>query len=209
MRLALIVYHRNAQKLYPPRWIEDFKRSILNQTYKEFDIFECEYSGGDYRIFENSEFESIELPTFVDAMNYLLDKCFSLGYDYVLNTNLDDSYPIDRIEKQLVAMNQGIDIISSNFCLMDEHDIVFHTHYFHTKNIQHELNKENNVICHPVVSYSKHFWKHNRYTPQDIPFEDLLLWKQAIKKGCSFVILPDILCYHRIHNNSVCKSTNR
>lgn len=207
MRIALLVYHKNAKNIYPAHWLEQFKHSILNQTYKGFEIFEVEYGNGDYRIFEESDYESKELPTFVDAMNYLLDKCFSLGYDYCLNTNVDDIFDIYRVEKQLPFMRLKIDVISSNFSLIKD-DIITHTHSFENLNIAIELNRDNNVICHPVVAISKAYWKDHRYFPDQVPTEDLQLWQRGIKNGNTFVILPDVLCLHRLHSNSVCQNEN-
>ncbi len=207
IKIAMIVYHSNATAIYPASWIEQFRQSILNQTYKDFDIFEIEYGGGDYRIFENSKYESKKLPTFVDAMNYLLDKCFSAGYDYVLNNNTDDYTAITRVERQLPYMEKGIDLISSNFSLVRD-DQVVHTHRFHELDIKYELEIGHNVICHPIIAMSRTFFQMNSYFPDQVPYEDLLLWKRAINKGNTFIILPEVLCFHRLHNNSVCQNEN-
>lgn len=207
MRICLICYHRNAEKNYPPHWIEQFKQSVLNQTYKEFDIFEVEYGNGDFRIFEDSDYESKEFPTFVHAMNYLIDKAIKQGYDYIGNLNCDDHYATNRIEKQLEFMNKDYDIISSNFSLIRDEQII-HTHHFNTLDIARELSFNNNVLCHPVIMYKVEFFKQNRYVPEQVPTEDLQLWQRAIKNGNSFIILPDVLCYHRLHSNSVCQNEN-
>lgn len=200
MKLALICYHKNVTQ-YPKQWIDEFSLSILGQTYQDFDIFELNYGGGEERLFACSEFESKELTNHAEAMNYLIDKCFELGYDYMLNTNVDDIYSLDRIEKQLPCMQQGYDIISSNFDLFDERG-TFHTHEFHTLNIRKELQANHNIICHPVVAISKHFWSWNRYYPHEIPLEDMKLWQRTVA-SFKFIILPDVLLHHREHTNSV------
>jgi hypothetical protein len=202
-----VCYHKNATQLYPEKWIEEYRNSILNQTYKEFDIYELEYSGGDYRIFENSIYHSKPFPSFVYALNYLLDCLFFMGYDCVLNTNVDDVYSLDRVEKQLPYIERGYDIVSSNFHLVDGNgNITRQT--FDNLNLELELANNHNVIAHPAVVYSKRFWENNRYVPEQIPLEDMMLWQRAIKNS-KFIILPDILLYHRIHSNSVCQSENR
>lgn len=201
MKVALIVYHSNLLQ-YPPEWIEQFRQSILNQTIKGFTIIELNYGGGQERIFEDQYFQSHKLSNHAEAMNMLLIACFDKwGVDYVLNTNCDDWYSPDRVEKQLECLEQGYDIVSSNFSLHNGTEF-YHTHQFHALDIKSELDKDHNIICHPVVAYSKNFWDNNCYYDEEIPFEDLRLWQRTID-NYKFKILPDVLCYHRVHKTSV------
>lgn len=203
MKSALIVYHKNLFSIYQASWISEFKESILNQTYKDFDIYELDYGGGNNRIFENSNYESKEFPSFVYALNYLLEQLRE-QYDCVLNSNVDDYYSLDRVEKQVRQIQHGFDIVSSNFSLVENRNITL-THQFHNLNIPLELSNNHNCICHPVVAYSKNFLMNNRYVPEQIPLEDLMLWQRTVKKF-NFIILPDVLCYHRLHEQSVCQN---
>lgn len=207
LKIAVICYHSNLYALYPETWIIKFRDSILNQTHKTFDIWELNYSGGNERIFINSIFESKHLPSFVDAMNYLIDIIFSKGYDCVVNTNCDDFYALNRIEKQIESIKAGYDAVSSNFALIRD-DVCVHVNVFDKLDISQELNNGHNPVCHPSIILNHKFWKQNRYVPSEIPFEDMLLWKRAIKNGNTFIILPEILCFHRLHNNSVCQNEN-
>jgi hypothetical protein len=206
VKIAVIVYHKNADTLYPKGWIDEFRNSILNQTHKDFDIIECNYGGKKHRIFDTSEFYSIKYPTFVHALNDILTKAF-YEYDYVFNTNVDDFYAVNRIEKQLPYLQQGYDIVSSDFMNVYDNG-EWKPLRFHDKDIAYELGIGHNVICHPCVAYSKKFWQSNRYVPNEIPLEDLLLWQRSHDTH-KFIILKDILCFHRIHESSVCRSTNR
>lgn len=206
-KIALLAYHKNIKNIYPSDWVEQYKHSILNQTHQDFDIFEQNYGGEKNRIFENSIFESIEMPTFVHALNYLMDKCFSSGYNYVLNSNCDDWFSLDRIEKQIPYLEAGYDLVSSNFALVQDNQIIKY-HQFHNLNIQEQLDQNHNIICHPCAAYSRNFWTHNRYLPEEQPFEDIKLWQRAIKHS-KFYIVEDNLLFHRIHPNSVCQSENR
>jgi hypothetical protein len=202
-RICVIVFHSNLLQ-YPKQWILDFSESILNQTYSDFDILEINYSGGEERIFASSIYESIKLNNHAEAMNYLIDKAFASGYDYVLNSNCDDTYALDRIEKQLPYLLEGYDIVSSNFSLFNDKG-VFHTHRFDKLNIRHELERNHNVICHPVIAMSKHFWSYNRYKPEQIPTEDMKLWQRTIR-SFRFIILKDVLLFHREHEGGVGRS---
>jgi hypothetical protein len=200
-KLAVLVYHKNIKHIYPAEWVRKFKDSILNQTFKEYKIFEVNYGYDDYRIFENSEFESKPFENFVYALNYLLDKAFSLGFQAAANTNADDHYSFSRFEKQLQYINAGYDLVSSNFSLVKE-DKVTVPHYFDNLDIRKQLAINHNIICHPVVMYSSKFMQRNRYDVNAIPFEDMYLWQKTMW-DYRFVILPDVLCYHRLHDNSI------
>ncbi len=205
--IAVIVYHRNIFQIYEPEWIRMFKESILNQTRMDFVIYEINYGGSGERLFQNSLYYSMILPNFVHAMNFLIDKSFEDGATVVYNTNCDDHFSLERIEKQQPYIDIGYDIVASNFCLVKDSEIV-HTHKFDQVDIKSELNRGHNVIGHPVVAMSKSFWGKNRYDPEEVPEEDIKLWQRAIHNS-SFIILPDMLLYHRIHSNSVCQSQNR
>jgi len=202
MQIAVIVYHKNAQNIYPAHWIEKFRESILGQTFQDFSLFEVDYGGSDYRIFQNSIYESRSLPSFVWAMNYLIDSIFNAGYDCIANTNCDDYFSIDRLEKQIPFIEQGFDIVSSNFSLVKDDEITL-THEFDKVDIQKELARNHNPICHPVICMSRNFWIYNRYIPSQVPTEDMELWKRGIRNGFKFKILPDVLCYHRLHPESI------
>lgn len=208
MKTCLICYHANIKVIYKPEWIEQFKQSILNQTFKDFVIYEICYNGGEDRIFENSIYESKKLPTFIHAMNYLIEKCLDDGADVISNTNCDDNYSINWLKIQLPFIKYfNFDIVSCNFTLI-QNDKPVHYHFFDKLNIKNELERNNNIVAHPGVMYSRKFLENNKYIPEEIPIEDLLLWKRTID-NYKFKIVEQNLLWHRIHDNSVCKSTNR
>lgn len=207
-KVALLTYHSKLHEIYPQEWIDKYVETVRGQTLKDFGILEMNYGGGDERVFEDSYFESYKYPTFVHALNYLLDKAFGSGYDIVFNSNVDDWMRHDWMERLILDVNKGYDLVSSNFCLVKEGRITTY-HRFHHLNILHELERNHNPVCHPAVAYTKKFWATNRYRPEEIPEEDLLLWKRALQSGSKFFINEQNLLFHRIHLNAVCQSNNR
>ncbi len=207
-KVALLSYHANVEKIYPADWIDKYRDSVMQQTLKGFEIFEMNYGGGNERIFEHSYFESFKYPTFVHALNYLLDKAFSSGYDVVYNSNVDDWYSHQWMERELKDIEKGFDFVSCNFCLVKDGKI-FKYHRFHNLNVLDELKRGHNPVCHPAVAYTKKFWEGNRYIPDQVPTEDLQLWKRALESGYKLFINEQNLLFHRLHNNAVCQSTNR
>lgn len=208
MKCFLMCYHKNLSQLYPQQWIDEYRESILNQIYKDFNILEHNYGGGQERIFENSKFESKEMPTFIHTLNHLLNKAVYYGADVVANSNVDDIFSPNWLEVQLPYMEAGADICSCNFTLFREGIGEYHWHKFDKLNIKEELNKNHNIICHPCVTFSRHFLEENKYIPEEGPYEDMKLWQRTIDHY-KFKIVEQNLLYHRIHNNSVCQSSNR
>lgn len=210
-KIGVIFFHKNIRSIYNPNWIDKCIKSIINQTVNNFKIYEINYGGDNYRLFEGDKdkhyFKNIELDNHALAMNMIIDEAFNDGCDYVFNTNLDDYYHPTRIEKQIEKLESGYDIVSSDFCYVEEIDSIDQiTHYKNIKSntdIVKNLAFNHNVIAHPVVAYSKKFWEKNRYNGEEIPMEDLMLWKRAIANGFNFYIHDDVLLYYRLHSNQI------
>lgn len=208
MKAILLCYHKNINIIYPKIWVDEFRESILNQTYKDFQIMEQNYGGTNERIFENSIYESKEMPSFIHTMNHLINKALYYGADAIGNLNADDIYVNTWLEIQLPYIEQGYDIVSPNFTLFREGVGEYHWHKFDKLNIKEELNKNHNPLCHPAICYSRNFLENNRYVPEEFPTEDLQLWQRTID-NYRFKIVEQNLLYHRVHSNSVCQSNNR
>lgn len=211
MKVGVIFFHGNLFKIHPEIWSKKCIKSIKDQTFKDFTTYEINFGDDDLQLVEGSIFHKKESINFADATNYIVTKAFEDGCDYVFNTNIDDIYRNDRIEKQLVYLKGGYDVVSSDFCYIDEDDNIFH--YMNIKkngDIKTCLNRDLNVIAHPCVAYSKNFWKDplNRYDITKIGREDLELWKDSINRGYKFYIHDEVLLYYRIHGNKVSGNPN-
>lgn len=220
IKVGIVIFHRNIEKIYKKRWIDICVDSILNQSYKDFYLYEINYGGSSQSIFKqkkikNHVFYSDALGNYAEAMNFIISKSFEDGCDYVFNTNLDDLYHSEKIENQLkYAVNGGYDIVSCDFCYIEEsinngREIDTITHFLNVSNLLPEINENfnagNNIICHPGVCYSKKFWEKNRYDALKIPSEDFDLWKKSILNGYKFGILPGVYLHYRLHKNQISK----
>lgn len=203
MKLAVILFHKHAHR-YNPKWVAKCIHSIQNQTVKGFDVFEVDYGGEFTQLYPGSNFASTNhLKDHAEAHNWLLDKVFDLGYDAAFNVNIDDFYTLDRFEKQLVWLEQGYDVVSSNFHHIDENGRVIAALSFDSKNPELEAKRGHNIIAHPVCAYSKNFWTNcTKLNPAEIPKDDFELWKRSYGKF-KFKILPNFLLYYRVHGQKV------
>lgn len=198
MKTALIVFHKNVER-YPVKWIEKYKESIINQTNRDFDIFELNYGGGDERIFEDSEFISLELKDHAQAHNYLLKKCFSMNYDLILNSNVDDKYPLDRVKIQIDNFDSEFSVISGNYVSFSEERENIHGTKFHELDIFKEFYNNHNIIAHPACAYTRKILEYEeKLISEEIASDDFCMWKRLLSKGAKFKILPNVLLYYRI-----------
>lgn len=211
MKKGVIFFHSNIQQLYPKRWVDKCINSIIHQRERDFKIYEINYGGDEYSVFDGiahdqeREFHSKKLSNHAEAMNFIIDRAFSDGCDVVFNTNLDDFYTPDRIEKQMIEIKNGADLVSSNMCYFEERDgadtTLKYFNFFEMGSIEKSIIGGNNVIAHPVVAFSKNFWASNRYVPSEVPLEDFLLWKRAASNGVKFSIVNDYLLNYRLHSS--------
>lgn len=203
MKVAVILFHKQAHR-YNPKWVAKCIHSIQNQTFKGFEVFEVDYGGEHTQLYPGSAFASTNhLKDHAEAHNWLLDKVFELGFDCAMNVNIDDMYTLDRFAKQIEAIKEGYDVVSSNFHHIDEVGRVTNSLAMDQKNIEIEAKRGHNIIAHPVCCYSKNFWENcTKLNPAEIPKDDFELWKRSYGKF-KFKILPNFLLYYRIHKQKV------
>ncbi len=204
MNLALIAYHRNAYERYSKVWIDQYRDSILAQS-EAIDVFELDYGGGDAHIFDSAKrWWSCPLRNHAEAQNAMLDALFDLGYEGVLNSNVDDFYPTCYAAVSARQLSNGTQLSSGNFTLVNGDGAVIYEHKnLHEVNIGDRLAAQDNVVCHPAVAYRKDFWLgSSRYNPDELPLEDLRLWQREVHRF-RFIIAPECLVTHRVHESSV------
>jgi hypothetical protein len=132
-------------------------------------------------LIENSIFEQKILFNHVEAMIHLIQKARHLGYDYIFNTNIDDYYATNRIEKQLEYL-KDYDLVSSDLiCIKEKNgkELVLSSIKNSTLDIKEQLKSNNNIIAHPVVAWKSSFFDKLKYE-NEIPEEDMRLWQRAI-----------------------------
>lgn len=201
-KAGVILYHKDIYKIYKPEWVEKCLKSIREQTFQNFVVYELSYGQSRTQLWKGSNYSHIPMPNHIFAMNHILDKAFLDDCDVVFNVNLDDFYDLNRFTIQLAAVKAGYDLISSNFQIVEEidgNDILGNQMLFHNRDIKAEQEKDHNILCHPVICYTKKFWEENRYyKTNELGYEDLNLWKKAVTKGVKIRILDQILCYYRV-----------
>ena len=201
MKVAVVLFHKNIHR-YPEQWVQQCVDSIKAQTYKDFQVFELDYGAGMNQVYKGSQSLNIVMNNHAEALNYLLEYVFSLGYDCAFNVNIDDYYAPDRFARQIKYIVQGYDIVSSNFHIVNENNEIIHSQQMHDRDMREEAAKGTNIIAHPVICYSKNF--KGKLIPEQIPSDDFELWKRCYGENqYKFIILPEYLLYYRSHELKV------
>jgi Zn-finger nucleic acid-binding protein len=230
-KCAVILFHKNLKKIYKWRWINKCIKTILNQTYQNFDILEINYGGDTYSImseFEHNKniyFYSKNYKTHTEAMTFLLNEGFyKYNYDIIFNTNLDDYYSLNRFCEQIKCINDGYILCSSFMKYItekDNDDIITiewdekrygfygNDNYININQIKDQLKNDHNVINHSCICFTKDFWNSYdcnnnllRYR-DDKPFEDLSLWQRAVNNHSNITIINNYHIFYRLHENQI------
>ena len=181
--------------------------------------------------------------THTEAMLFLLKQCFDIdNYNIVFNTNLDDYYHPLRFTYQLNnIVDNNIFLNSSLWNYVDENNnilkninntiyyknnkfiweknniekIYFNNDKINYNVIKNILIKQDNIINHSGVCFTKDYWKSTdkynnllRYR-NDKPFEDLSLWIRSVQNNIPIDIINWNLIHYRIHNNSIGNSQKK
>jgi hypothetical protein len=208
IKVSAIIYHKDVLKIYDEEWIEDCINSLKNQSFQEFIIYELNYGSDDLNICEKygikNKFKYFKkkFENHGDAINFLFAQNIKDVVDVVFNNNIDDYSHHDRFKIQLEKINEGYDIVSSNFQIINEIGEIERQMILSDLDIEKEISNEHNIICHPSVCYSRNFIRKNLYDGEEIPKEDLLLWKRTVS-NFNFFICPDMLIYYRKHKNQI------
>jgi glycosyltransferase involved in cell wall biosynthesis len=205
----------NAQK-----FIEDAIRSVLEQTFGEFDFYIINDASND-----NSK-KIIEKYSAIDPRIKFIDLKENKGMAYALNLGLkisnsewivrmdaDDIMLPNRIERQLdfLKNNSGVKVASCRAYYIDLNNRILGKTANHLKNIQdfNELINKNEVIglLHPgVIMHRETVLFYGGYRGKFWPAEDIDLWTRLSENGCQILIQDEILMYYRIHPDSAVTS---
>ena len=223
MKIGLIFYHSNVFSYIDHEHIFECLRSIDEQTFKDFDIFELNYSKKteenifltDIGFFEDKKITTYrkECRNHIEAMNFLLNKTFNeLDYDVIFNVNLDDIYNEKRVELQLMKVLEGYHLISSNYTIFQEkddekirRDMKITKSYDDIDDeqlyIKIKISKNKNIIPTSAMCFTKKSWEVLEKIPYLPGAESLLICKKALSNKLKIHICPEILVDYRIHDN--------
>lgn len=199
--------------------------SIIRQTYKDIHL----YIGVDGPVGEDvenclrvfSKEDNISVYWFEEnrglaiVLNELLDICIKNGYKYIARMDADDISLPNRLEKQIVYLQQHpeIDVVGGAIDEIDEEGkrrgkIIM---YPETPEKCKSFFSKRNPHAHPAVLFRKSFFDKlngKMYRPEYRQNQDTMLWYDGFMHGTIHANIPDVVLKFRMTDNLFKKRRN-
>lgn len=201
-KISVIIAINNGQK-----YIKETIDSILNQSYKNFEIIAVVNCSNDatIEILKNFNDERIKI--------YETEICqlaFNLNYglqvaqgEFIARIDADDVAKSDRLEKQLKCFQENnYDVIGSNIALIDQNScIIGAIKYPQTDVWIRRKIYYSNPLAHPSVMFKKKVIMQAGGYLNGKMSEDYDLWIRLFRdKNIKFYNIQEDLIYYRIHS---------
>jgi len=220
MKICCVIYHSKIFTTYKEDWILECLKSIYLQTYKKYDIIELCYDNSDNSLIKMFKEKGIfrtnrlfflnkKMENNIEAENYIFNYAFNkLNYDVCININIDDIYDNERFELQLKKIEEGYDIVSSNYKIFQNYEgEKYEREMKITKKFKDEYD-ERLFYCKMIIekkitipfssfTFTKKAWN---LVKKVLYPEPLYLCHNILSKKIKIYTCEKFLLYHRIHN---------
>ncbi len=220
MKVCCIIYHSEIFTTYKEDWILECIKSIYLQTYKKYDIIELCYDESDNSLIKMFKEKGIfktnrliflnkKMKNNIEAENYIFNYAFNkLNYDVCININIDDIYNNKRFELQMKKIEEGYDIVSSNYKIFQNYEGEKYEREMKIVTNFKDKYEERLFYCKMIIdkkvtipfscfTFTKKAW--NLVKKVMYP-ESLYLCQKILSKEVKIHTCDQILLYHRIHS---------
>lgn len=205
--ISVIMPAHNAQK-----YISSAIESILNQTFKKFELIIINDSSTDKTLDiiksfskKDSRVKIVNNDTRLDIARSLNKGISFAKSNIIARMDADDIAFSNRLELQykLISSSKNIAVVGANIVIMDtaENKIATRSYPDSSGKLKDCLFKYS-PFAHPVVMFKKNMFEEvGRYNPKYSPTEDLDLWfRLGIKY--EFESIPESLLKYRLYEKS-------
>ena len=201
--ISVILPVYNAEK-----YIFDAVQSILNQTYKNFELIIIDDGSTDDSINIISKFNDDRIHIYNNEKNLGLIATLNKGLklckgDFIARMDADDiSFPT-RFDEQIkyFKTHPEVDILGTNYEIFgDAHQIS------NLPNNLEQIKLEllfHNVICHPAVMMKRQSIKNMSYNSKYLHNEDWAFWLEGVKNGLTITNLNKVLLKYRQEGQNI------
>lgn len=201
------------------KYVEKAVKSIINQTYKNIEIFVADDGSGDKTLEiltllaeKDSRINVVKNETnlgIVETLNKLVS--ISKG-KYIARMDADDYSLPNRIEKEVEVLekNSDIAICSSDAYIINEADKVFDKMIMPHTSAEIEVYKL--IGCpfiHPAVIIRTDIIKNFKYDKEFQCAEDYELWLRILKQYKGVNIAEPLFCYRALSSSISHDSTTK
>lgn len=202
------------------QFIRESIESILNQTYKDFELFvvdDCSSDNSWDIIQEYAKKDERIVPIrhpYNQGSSGIDKKVYDMKGDYVAIAHCDDAWKVEKLEKQVQVLDENpnitacftlVDVIDDEGKLLSD-DRHVHHHVFEQDNktryewLRHFFYN-GNCLCHPSLLIRKTAYTEMKITTKGLSgLPDFCQWIRVCKKA-DIYILQERLTKFRTHND--------
>jgi glycosyltransferase involved in cell wall biosynthesis len=190
------------------RFIELAIESVLNQTYRNFELIILDDGSTDKTKSIIEGFQDPRIILFSENENkgivFQLNKGIKhASGEYIARMDADDISLPERFQKQIEFLenpeNHKIDVLGTDAVSIGSSRKPIIHHNYVPKQISFLLNFKCPIL-HPTVMMRKSIFDTGLRYSEDFKYaEDYALWR-TVDKGCNIAILANQLLMYRIHN---------
>ncbi len=208
IKISVIVPCYNSEK-----YIDDCIKSLLNQTFKDFEII-CVNDGSTDKTLEKLQKYDV---TIINQENKGASGAKNTGFrnakgEYVTFIDCDDWVNSEYLENLYKAINENNCDIAISCMIRKRTEFEKYRLHFIKEEIYDNLQEKLDVCQIPKCCYicGKLFKKElieNMPIKEGVYYEDVLWLPYVIKKAQKIITVPNSIYYYRVNNSSIVKST--
>jgi len=188
------------------KYIEESIKSILNQTYRNFELIIIDDCSTDLTYIKAAAFEDPRIILIKKKRNTGLSKSLNIGVakangEYIARMDGDDISLPDRFYKQIEFLNknQEVGLCGTAIKIIGEQSVLRYPTFHDAIKVSLCLGT---AIMHPTVVVRTEILRLNQYDESYEPAEDYELWTRLIFKT-KFANLEDVTLLYRRHEGQV------
>jgi glycosyltransferase involved in cell wall biosynthesis len=186
------------------RFLKDAIQSVLNQTYKDFELLIIDDGSTDSSINIVKSFNDNRIKLVIDGKNkglpVRLNQIAQLtNTKFLARMDADDIMHYDRIKIQVeyLLAHPSVQVVGSHaYCIDANNNIVGISKNKISTPCTIKDILSGSAFIHPTVMAYTSWFQKNPYDESCIRVEDLALWLRTVSNS-NFYILPEKLLYYR------------
>jgi glycosyltransferase involved in cell wall biosynthesis len=207
--VSIIISVRNTEQ-----YIAETLGSLLNQTYKNFEIIIVDDASTDKTPQIIRQFNDSRINLIVNTNHSGIAACRNQAIHiakglFIANADADDLYHPNRLETQVnfLKNNPKISVVGTSMQYMGSPK-VWHPPTQHQHIVAALM--QSSSISHPSAMFkSEVFTKHNiSYQPQYVYLEDYKLWQDIANANLFIANIPKVLMQYRVHHHQISNNPN-
>lgn len=188
-------------------FLTDAIKSVLNQTYQDFELILIDDGSTDRSLEIAKKFEKMDSRVRVihdgqnkklpDRLNQLI---LESKFDLIARMDADDIMHPERLERQVnLLRNSSYDLVSTSYFTINSQDRVISSRIIKKEELTlDDFLLGNYYILHPSILAKKSWYLDNFYDHKFDRAEDYELWFRAmVNKNFNIKILTDPLMFYR------------